>query len=122
MDLQRVSARRRSLIWTLVLLSAVGLAVVGVLYGLLLQFVGDLACPTPGRDSDWGSLSWSILPPGPRCTWTEELNGIDRADGPGPVMTAWLVTLALAAVVERRANRWWKEAEREADGQATTRA
>ena len=96
------------------LLSAVGVAVVGVLYGLLLQFVGDQACPTPGRDSDWGSLSWSVLPPGPRCTWTEELNGVDRVEGPGPVMSIWLVTLALGLVVERRAHRWWRIAERQA--------
>ena len=118
MNLKRVGAKGRRRIWALVVLATLGLAVIGGLYGLLLQFVGDMACPTPGRDSEWGTLSWSVLPPGPRCTWTEELNGIDRVEGPGPVMTAWLLTLAVAVVVERRTNRWWKSAELEADERA----
>ena len=73
-------------------------ALAGVGYGVLLDFIGDAACPTPGRDSQWGRLSWSVLPPGPKCTWTEPLHGIDRVDGPGSVMSLWLVGLGLLAV------------------------
>lgn len=95
--------RRRQVAWTLLFLFTVALTLIGIAYAMLLDDV--LACPTPGADSNWGRLSWSVLPPGPRCTWTEELNGIDRVEGPGPGMSIWLAVLGTLAVVLARAYR-----------------
>ncbi len=92
--------RRRQVAWTLLFLFTVALALVGVAYAMLLDDL--LACPTPGADSNWGSLSWSVLPPGPRCTFTEELNGMDLVEGPGPGMSIWLAALVTLAVVLAR--------------------
>lgn len=97
------SRRRRQVAWTLLFLFTVALALVGIAYAVLLNDV--LACPTPGRDSEWGRLSWWVLPPGPRCTFTEELNGVDRVDGPGPGMSIWLAALATFALVLVRGYR-----------------
>jgi len=95
--------RERQVLWTLLFLFTVGLALVGIAYAMVLD--DFFACPTPGADSDWGRLSWSVFPPGPRCTFTEELNGIDRVDGPGPGMSIWLVVLAALTVVLAREYR-----------------
>jgi hypothetical protein len=95
---------RRQVVWTLLFLFTVALALVGIAYAVLLDDL--LACPTPGADSDWGRLSWSVRPPGPRCTFTEELNGVDLVEGPGPGMSIWLaVSLALTVVLARAFRR-----------------
>lgn len=96
LDREDRSRRRRQVRWTLLFLFAIALAGIGIAYALLLNDV--LACPTPGRDSTYGDLSWSVLPPGPRCTWTAAEHGLDRVDGPSPVMSLWLLTLAGLAV------------------------
>ena len=89
--------RRRQVGWTLLFLFTVALALIGIGYAMLL---GDLtACPTPGQNSNWGEFSWSALPPGPRCTFTLEANGLNRVDGPGLGMSIWLATLIALAVV-----------------------
>lgn len=97
--------RKRQVVWTLVFLFTVSLALIGVAYGLFVEYADGLTCPTPGADSNWGELSWSVLPPGPRCTWSEELNGIDRVEGPGPVMSSWIVAVAGLSVGLMRAHR-----------------
>lgn len=94
--------RSRQIAWTAAFMATIGLALIGAGYGTLLALVDGFACPTPGADSEWGELSWSVLPPGPRCTWTAELHGVDRVEGPGPVTTLWLLILAVMAAVLRR--------------------
>jgi hypothetical protein len=37
----------------------------GSAYGALVVFEGDLYCEHPSGDSDYGELTWSVLPPGP---------------------------------------------------------
>ena len=97
--------RGRPLAWWGTLLAMIGLAGVGLLYGAFLVFIDDLACPTQGADSNWGQLSWSFMPPGPRCTWTQEMNGINRIQGPGPVMSVWLLVLIGLTIVLVRWSR-----------------
>lgn len=71
-------------------------ALVGTAWGALVIAQDDFYCPHPTRDSDYGELSWSVLPPGPQCTWsTESGNHVDDARGPTPVMSVWLATLAV---------------------------
>jgi hypothetical protein len=92
--------RERQIAWTLLFLFTVALALIGIAYAMILSDV--TACATPGADSNWGELSWSVLPPGPRCTFTEEANGSDRVEGPGPGMSIWIAVLVgLAAVLGR---------------------
>lgn len=83
--------------------------------GLLLLGLGwrafvaadDLYCEHSTGDSNFGELSWSIVPPGPVCTWTTERNGFDERYGPTPVMSIWLLALlvigGLVVWVTRRA-------------------
>lgn len=105
--------RKRQVVWTLVFLFTISLALIGVAYGMFVEYADGLTCPTPGMDSNWGELSWSVLPPGPRCTWSEELNGITRVEGPGPVMSVWLASLVILTVslgrVYRRAFPRWTD-------------
>ena len=50
-------------------------------------------------NSAYGELRWSILPPGPTCTWTTEADGVDAHQGPTAVMSIWLVTLLVGGLV-----------------------
>ena len=82
--------------WWLGVAATLSLALLGVAYALLLDDVN--ACELDTGDSNYGSLSWSVLPPGPTCTYTEAANGVARSDGPGPAMTIWLLLLLIASV------------------------
>jgi hypothetical protein len=54
------------------------------------------ACPSPASNMTSGDLGWSVLPPGPKCTWNEAEHGVSGSDdGPGPVMSVWIVSLVL---------------------------
>lgn len=90
----------RSKRWAVIILGAgwTVFLLVGLSYAALVQWMGDLDCEASVGDSNYGSRGWSALPPGPTCTFTRELNGFARVDGPTPVMTVWLVVLALGAV------------------------
>ena len=65
---------------------------------LLINFEGDLGCELSGSDSNYGELTWSLVPPGPACTFTSEVNGVDKVDGPSPVTSIWLVLVSSSAV------------------------
>jgi len=81
-----VAAAVAAIFWfALAILGTVGLASVAVL--------GDAACEK--SESNYGKLSWSTIPPGPVCTWTTSLNGVDEVAGPGPIMSLWLVSLGV---------------------------
>lgn len=73
--------------------------VVGLVYAAQVQWLGDLGCEASLGDSNYGTHGWSAFPPGPTCTYTRRLNGFAQVDGPTPVMTIWLVALALGALV-----------------------
>jgi hypothetical protein len=94
----RVQQRElRKLSWGVIVVLAVlawiGIAGVGLAWMAVVDFEGDLYCQQPGSDSNYGKLSWSAVPPGPVCTYTAQMNGVDRVDGPTPVTSVWLLTL-----------------------------
>lgn len=66
----------------------------------MLEFLDWGSCGEEG--SNYGTLGWSVLPPGPTCTWTVEANGFDKVQGPSPVMSVWLITLIVLGIVARR--------------------
>ncbi len=93
------SSRRWRLLAVIAGLSCLGILLIGLAWGALITFLDWGYC---GRgDSNYGKLGWSLLPPGPTCTWTVESNGVDASWGPTPVMTIWLITLILLGVVAR---------------------
>lgn len=67
---------------------AMGLGAVAV-----VELGGGVFCERANSDSNYGEMEWSLLPPGPRCRWTEEFNGVDTAEGPGPLMSVWLAAV-----------------------------
>lgn len=80
--------------WVLVLLA-------GVAYGALVELSGDSYCPIEPNSSTYGTQGWSVVPPGPTCTFTAEQRGVDdvistdEVRGPTPVMSIWLGVLGL---------------------------
>lgn len=88
---------RRRFVWGLLavvsIVSWVGVALVGLAGLTLIGLEGDLGCDLSGADSNYGTLSWSALPPGPVCTYTVDENGVGKVDGPSPVTSIWLLTL-----------------------------
>lgn len=83
-------------------------AAIGTAYGLLVWDMDSMYCPVEQGVSTYGELSWSILPPGPVCTFTADVHGFDEVRGPYPVMSIWLLVLvigAVAFVVARRRAR-----------------
>ena len=73
--------------------------VVGVAYGVLVNDMGELYCEPVEGSSDYGDFAWSVLPPGPTCTFNASVHGFDGVRGPTPVMSVWLATLAVGALV-----------------------
>lgn len=71
---------------------------VGLLVADRAIFADDLSCPTTlvdgTSDSNYGTASWSWLPPGRTCTWTKEHNGIEAREGPTDTHA---ITLGIAA-------------------------
>ena len=59
----------------------------------------ELYCELEQGDSNFGTVSWSLLPPGPKCTYTVAMNGLDRVEGPGPVTSIWVSALVMATGV-----------------------
>jgi hypothetical protein len=68
-----------------------GLLLIGLAWGSLVVVMGDTYCEHPTRSSDYGNLSWSIVPPGPQCSWGSGPG--TEVEGPTPVMSIWLVLL-----------------------------
>lgn len=83
------------------------IAAIGIAYGLNVWDMGSMYCPVEQGASTYGELSWSILPPGPVCTFTVDVHGFDEVRGPYPVMSIWLLVLVIGtvafAVARRRA-------------------
>ncbi len=71
----------------------VAVAIVGLGWGAVVQVLDDGYCEKV--DSNYGKLSWSVVPPGPVCTWAADANGVDEVEGPSPVMSVWLVSLGV---------------------------
>ena len=46
-------------------------------------------------DANYGELVWKLLPPGPRCVWTEQANGFDATS---PVSWSWSIMIGLAVI------------------------
>ena len=78
--------------WALVLL-------VGLGYAALVQLSDDTYCPPFEGSSQYGELDWSVLPPGPTCTFTADVHGFDEVRGPTPVMSVWLAVLVVGPAV-----------------------
>ena len=77
-----------------------GIATVGIGWAAMIGAVDDTYCER--GDSNYGELSWSRLPPGPVCSWTEQRNGFTGTDGPTPVMSIWLLTLLVLGFIALR--------------------
>ena len=73
--------------------------VLGVGWVTLLSVLGNLACPHETSDSNYGTLRWSLIPPGSKCVWTEERNGLEDEDGPGLTGTAYVSAMAVGAAL-----------------------
>lgn len=95
--LQRGRTRDRTILALLATLGWTGIAFLGTGYGVFLQAMGDAGCPTHLGSSEYGDFSWSLVPPGPRCTFDEAEHGFSETRGPGPVMSVWLIGLAATA-------------------------
>lgn len=82
-----------------------GLAVVGWFCVLLIGLAGAMLILVldwgycERGDSVYGELRWSLLPPGPTCTWTLEADGFDARQGPTAVMSIWLATLVAGGLI-----------------------
>lgn len=87
----RALARIAAVIWAIAL-------VVGLGYAILINDMAELYCEPIAGSSDYGAFASSIIPPGPTCTFTEAVHGFDAVRGPSPVMSVWLVSLALGAM------------------------
>jgi hypothetical protein len=75
-------------------LAWLGLLAIGVLVMVAIEVAPELWCDHPLHDSDYGEMSWSILPPGPMCTWSvENGNLVNDTRGPGPAFSLWLLSL-----------------------------
>ncbi len=78
---------------------------VAVLARALLLVLGawflssDVACEVAPGDSDFGAAEWSWLTVGTPCRWTVGLNGFDRLDEPGWVLTIVVAGMALIGMV-----------------------
>jgi hypothetical protein len=96
-----------AIVWTAVLF-------VGFVHAALAQFLGSSACEASPGDSNYGEFGWSLLPPGPTCTFTEEANGFAEVRGPGPYMSVWLFVLVVGGWV---CVRLFRRARRFDDGQ-----
>lgn len=94
--------RRRTRLRFLAFLASVvwvGILLVGVAYGVLVEALGPTYCELTPGSSAYGELGWSVLPPGPTCTFTEAVHGIDAVRGPYPVMSIWLAFLAIGGML-----------------------
>jgi hypothetical protein len=92
--------RTRVLVAVAAVLNWVGLVAIGSAWIVYVQVAGDLRCQHPlAGDSLYGELRWSKWPPGPTCTWTKEAVGFDDVRGPSPVMSIWLVAVAVLGLV-----------------------
>lgn len=66
-----------------------------------VALLGDLGCEA--GDSNYGDLEWSVVPPSPRCVWTEEENGFTAEDDPSLAWSVWLLAVAALSV-----GVWWQ--------------
>ncbi|MFZ4433294.1 MAG: hypothetical protein ACOYOQ_08890 [Microthrixaceae bacterium] len=99
----RGSARdRRGVVRLLAVVAVVGwlgILAVGVAYGALVEDLGDAYCEPFEGSSQYGELRWSVLPPGPTCTFTVAEHGFDEVRGPWPVMSVWIAVLVVGGLV-----------------------
>lgn len=83
------------------------IATPGLVGALLISYSEPVYCAAPtdagGSVYDIGELSWSVVPPGPRCTWTNRPGGIDRTQGPSPVWSMWVLILLVLGSLGMRA-------------------
>jgi hypothetical protein len=93
---------RADLVWSVLAgFALLALVLVGIIGAGGLVFIaaqGSLGCELQATDSNYGRRSWSAVPPGPVCTYTTEVNGVDTVDGPSPVTSLWLLTLLMLAI------------------------
>ncbi len=69
--------------------------VIGVGYAAMVILLGSAYCEPFEGSSQYGELRWSLWPPGPTCSFTKSVHGFSETRGPTPVMTMWLVGLAV---------------------------
>ena len=65
-----------------------GVFVLGVFWAFLILALDSMYCER--RDSESGELGWSLLPPGPTCTYPSGTGGVSVWE-PTPVMSVWLL-------------------------------
>lgn len=92
--------RRRTAIAALLVIGWSVITLAGAGTGALLSSMGDLNCEADPadaragfRDSNYGRMEWSFVPPGPHCVWTVRMNGFAASDRPSPVWSLWLLAV-----------------------------
>jgi hypothetical protein len=78
-------------VWVGLLLTWLAVTLLGVTAIWARAWVGDLGCEANQGDSNYGELQWSMLPPGPKCVFTEEANGYAATEGPSPAWSVWFL-------------------------------
>lgn len=66
-----------------------------------VALLGDMGCEA--GDSNYGDLEWSVVPPSPRCVWTERENGFAAKEDPSLGWSLWLVVVAATSGLV-----WWQ--------------
>ena len=85
--------------WFLLLFAGIGVFAI-------VALAGDAVCASPRYgDSNYGRMTWSVLPPGHRCTYTRELNGYDDKPGPSLYPSAYLLVLVVSGALVLRVAR-----------------
>lgn len=74
----------------------------GSAFALFIDMLGDVLCSEPPDDSNFGRFGWSVIPPGPTCTFTKATNGYDAVRGPSPLMSIWIIGVVVGAVITFR--------------------
>lgn len=98
--------RRGTAIAAVLVISWLVITFAGAGYGAAISSMGDLGCeadpedaPVGFRDSNYGRMEWSSVPPGPRCVWTIEVNGFAASDRPSPIWSLWLLTVIVLGLL-----------------------
>ena len=101
--------RRQAAIAALLVISWLVISFAGAGAAAVLSGMGGAGCeadpadaPVGFRDSNYGRMEWSSVPPGPHCVWTVEVNGFAASDRPSPIWTLWLLTVVVLGLLAWR--------------------
>lgn len=91
--------KRHGRLTALVILGWAAILSMTLAYVVAWTYFGDLSCEAFPDTSSYGEVVWSVVPPGPICTFTEANNGFDEVRGPSPVMSILIFLLIAGGVL-----------------------